>query len=341
MNKSESVLESVFFRFSVMVVVFLYFVFGSYWLYVTARYTPHIISGFPRLSELLRENWWIVTYYSSELFLSAGIVLRWIAGVIALYAAVILLMKGKDALSLIRKKVGVAVFLEGLYVLTYAPSAFLGLVYPIAASRGLWYFEPTPPWTIVLLVNGLACTAMVVLIAPCIFKLWLKIHGGSGKELVRWACVTGIAYLFAMFWWNYTMAWAATLIYWPERAQLGIEILYNPVAAASFVITALGLLLVAVYALKVLLPAIRGSLEKFELQKLGYLMLFFSCYFIVMLILYAVAGGYSAQPTTWMEIIGPHNPDLWCTSLILPAAYLILKYGKNTQLQEPTISKAS
>ncbi|MEM0314305.1 MAG: hypothetical protein QXQ41_07135, partial [Candidatus Bathyarchaeia archaeon] len=153
MDKSESVLESVFFRFSVMIVVLLYFVFGSYWLYVTSRYTPHIISDFPRLSELLREYWWIVTYYSSELFLSAGIVLRWIAGVIALYAALMLLMKGKNALSLIRKKVGVAIFLEGLYVLTYAPSAFLGFVYPIAANMGLWYFEPAPPWTIVLLVN--------------------------------------------------------------------------------------------------------------------------------------------------------------------------------------------
>ncbi|MEM0313490.1 MAG: hypothetical protein QXQ41_02955, partial [Candidatus Bathyarchaeia archaeon] len=178
-------------------------------------------------------------------------------------------------------------------------------------------------------------------IVPPIFKLWSKIHSGSIKELARWACVTGVAYLFAMFWWNYTMAWVATLIYWPERAQPGIEILHNPVAAASFVLTALGLLFVALYALKVLSPAISGSLEKLKLQKLGYLMLFFSCYFIIMLVLYVVAGGYSAQPTTWMEIIGPHNPDLWCISLILPAAYLILKCGKNTQLQEPATSKAS
>jgi hypothetical protein len=88
-------------------------------------------------------------------------------------------------------------------------------------------------------------------------------------------------------------------------------------AAISFLATTLGLLFIALYALKGVMPAVKGSPEV-DRKKLGYTMLFFSAYFILMLMLYFAAGGYYAQPTTWMEIIGPHNPDLWCMSLILP-----------------------
>jgi hypothetical protein len=233
---------------------------------------------------------------------------------------------GSAALSRIRGKAGAAILLEGLYVLTYAPSAFLGFVYPIAESRNLWYFEPPPPWIIVFLVAGLACLAMVVVITPLIFKLGLRIiQKGSANEIAKWASLTGVGYLFAMFWWNYVMCWVATLVYWPERAQPGIKIIYNPIAAASFTITVAGLLLVAIFVLKVVMPAVKGEPSGVDKRKLGYALTAFSGYFILMLILYAVAGGYYKQPTTWMEIIGPHNPDHWCAFLILPGIYLAAK----------------
>jgi len=319
-NGKADLLNSFSFRPSLFSVVLSYFALGSYWLYVTCQYTPFLILNFSYYREKLKETWWLVTYYSSDLGLSIGIFMRWLAGVLALYTAFLFLKGGENSFSKIKGKVGIAVLLEGTYILTYGPSAFLGFVYPFAVAHNLWYFEPTPPWIIVFLVNGLACLAMVVAIAPPIFKLGAGLLRGSlnRSEIIRWSCITCVAYIFAMFWWNYTMAWFATLVRWPERAQPGIEILCSPMAAISFLATTLGLLFIALYALKGVMPAVKGSPEEVDRKKLGYTMLFFSAYFILMLMLYFAAGGYYAQPTTWMEIIGPHNPDLWCMSLILP-----------------------
>jgi len=315
-----NLLGSFSFRVSIFIVILSYFALGTYWLYVTCRYTPSLILNFSYYREMLKETWWLVTYYSSDLGLSIGIIIRWLAGVLALYTAFRFLRGGENSFNKIRRKVGIAVLLEGIYILTYGPSAFLGFIYPIAMAHNLWYFEPNPPWVIVLLVNGLACLAMVVVIAPPLLKLGLGILRGSLRrdEIIKWSCITCVAYIFAMFWWNYTMAWFATLVYWPERAQPGIEILGSPIASASFFATVLGLLFIALCALMAVMPAIKGHPERISYNKLGYIMLVFSAYFIFMLVLYFAAGGYYAQPTTWMEIIGPHNPDLWCMALILP-----------------------
>lgn len=328
-SKQTNVLGRVSFRISILIVVLAYFALGLYWLSVTYRWSLHMIVDLPLYQELIKETWWLVTYYSSELGLSVGIVLRFIAGIFALYSAVIFLKGGESSLPKIKSKVGVAIFFEGLYFLTYIPSAILGFVYPLAERQHLWYFEPTPPWLIVFLVAGLACLAMVVVIAPSLFKLWSRIaHSAPKQEVIKWSCITGVSYIFIMFWFNYTLTWTATLVYWPERAQPGIEILYNPLAIASFLVTSIGLLLIAASSLKVTMPAFKGRPTEINLQKLGYVMLAFSFYFIIMLIIYVVAGGYYAQPTTWMEIIGPHNPDLWCAFLILPGIYLVAKPGK-------------
>ncbi|MEM0488423.1 MAG: hypothetical protein QW764_04805 [Desulfurococcaceae archaeon] len=324
-------LDKVSFRAAIFIVVMLYLVLGSYWFYVTLMYSPMLVLKFQMYKELLKETWWILTYYSSEFGLSIGIVFRWVAGILAAYVAAVLLKGGLSALARVKGKAGVAILLEGLYILTYAPSAFLGFVYPIAESRNLWYFEPRPPWMIVFLVAGLACLGMVTIVAPPIFKLGLKlIRNGSIIEIAKWASITGVSYLFAMFWWNYTMCWIATLVKWPERAQPGIGILYNPISAASFIITVIGLLLIAVIAFKSIMPAVKGKPDKVNKRRVGFILIAFGGYFILMLILYAAAGGYYAQPTTWMEIIGPHNPDLWCIGLIIPGLLLTRARDKSS-----------
>jgi len=285
-----------------------------------------MIVNFSLYQELLRESWWLATYYSSELGVSVGIVFRIVAGVFALYSVIIFLKKGESFLTQISGKIGAALLFEGLYLLTYAPSVILGFVYPLAEKQHLWYFEPTPPWLIVFLVAGVACLAMIVTIVPSLFKLRSKIvRHASKSEIIKWSSITGIAYLMFAFWLNYTLTWAATLVYWPERDQPGIEILYNPVAITGFLGTVIGLLFISLSCLKVTLPAVKGRPENVNIRNLGYVILAFGCYFLLMQILYIVAGGYSAQPTAWMEIIGPHNPDLWCVSFIFPGICLIVK----------------
>lgn len=317
-------------RFLILLVVLAYFGIGCYWLSVTARWSYAMIVDLPHYQELIKETWWLATFYSSELGLSVGIVLRWIAGIFALYSAILFLKGGEASLPQIKGKAGAALLFEGGYYLTYIPSVILGFVYPLAEKWHLWYFEPAPPWLIVFLVCGLAVLPMVAVIAPSIFKLRSKIvHSAPSQEIIKWSCITGLAYLFLMFWLNYSLTWAASLVYWPERAQPGISVLYDPLNLAGFLITIVGLFAIATFGLKVALPAIKGKPVEVNLKNLGYVMLAFGCYFIVIIILYLLIGGYHVRPTVFMELLGPlHNPDLWCASFILPGIYLAAKYGK-------------
>jgi hypothetical protein len=116
-----------------------------------------------------------------------------------------------------------------------------------------------------------------------------------------------------MFWLNYSIAWFATLVYWPERAQPGIEILYRPYNMLSFALTVFGLLALSLAGLKTLLPTIKGKMHEIKLKNLGAVTLALGCYFLIELIIFYSIGGYHAEPTTWMELSSPfHNPDFWC-----------------------------
>jgi len=278
---------------------------------------------FDAYQKIIKEFWWLVAFYSSELGGSVGIIFRFIAAVFALYSAIFFFKNGEAAFPRMKRKVAAAILFEGLYYLTYIPSVILGFAYPIAAAQKLWYFEPSPPWVITFMIAGVSCLAMVVVIVPSLFKLRAKIVHGSASDIAKWASITGLSYLFVMFWLNYSIAWACTLVYWPERAQLGIEILYRPHNMISFPLTIIGLLIISLACIKTLMPAIKGNTSEVNLKHLGLVILALGLYFLITLVLYYAAGGYHAEPTTWMELSSPfHNPDFWCFSLIFPGAYL-------------------
>jgi len=328
-NREASETFSYPLKILILIVILAYFGVGCYWLRVTSIWSTHMVVALEEYAKLVKEIWWLATFYSSELGLSVGIVLRWIAGVFALYSAVAFLRRGEDALPKIKGKVAAALLFEGAYFLTYFPSVVLGYLYYIAYTQGLWYFEPRPPWLIPFLVCGIACLPMVFVLAPLLFKLRSKVLHASKLEIARWSCITGAAYLFLAFWLNYSLAWVATLVYWPERAQPGIEILMDSINLASFLLTVVGLLAIAASYLKVTLPLIRGKVEELNLKHLGYVMLAFGLYFILMFVFYFVKGGYHAEPTVWMELSGPlHNPDFWCASFIFPGLYLSFRTKK-------------
>jgi len=323
-SEGVSILSKSSFRLAVLMVVLAYFAVGCYWLVVTCRWSPSMIMELETYWKIIKEFWWLALFYSSELGGSVGIIFRWIAALFALYAAILFFKRGEEAVPRIKGKVASAILFEFLYYLTYIPSMILGLTYPIAAARKLWYFEPTPPWIITFMIAGVSCLAMVVAIAPSLFKLRSKILHGSAAEVAKWASITGLSYLFVMFWLNYSIAWACTLVYWPQRGQPGIEILYKPHNMISFPLTVIGLLLISIACLKTLMPAINGRASEVNVKRLGAVMLALGTYFLVSLLLFYMAGGYHAEPTVWMELSSPfHNPDLWCISFIFLGAYLV------------------
>ena len=300
--------------FWIFIVVCAYFGLAQYWLIKTAIWSSKFIADYALYQELIKVPWWIILFYSSELGGTVGIVLRSVAGFFALYSAVLFWRKKESAPSLIRGKVSTALLFEGGYYLTYIPTVVLGFVYPL--TEDLWYFDTTPE-LVVLLVNGVACLMMVMVIPPLLFKLRSKIiHGSSSQDIIKWSCLTGISYLFVVFWFTYSITWVVTTIPWPARAQPGMSILLEPVNLAGFLATVFGLLLIAIFGLMSTLPAIKKLPVELSLRRIGATMMAFGGYFVLMILLYVLAGGYAEHPTVWFEIIGPHNPDLWCVTFL-------------------------
>jgi hypothetical protein len=223
---------------------------------------------------------------------------------------------------LIRGKVSTALLFEAGYYLSLIPSVVLGFVFPLTGGS-LWYFDTTPV-LVVLLMNGLVCLMMVMVVPPLLFELRSKIIQGSpSQEIIKWSCLTGISYLFVVFWFNYSMSWVATLIPWTTRAQPGMSVLLDPINLAGFIATVFGLFLIAIFGLMSTLPAIKKLPVELSLRRIGAIIMAFGGYFVLMILLYVLAGGYAAHPTTWYEIIVPHNPNLWCiTFLFLGLALL-------------------
>ncbi|MEM0314306.1 MAG: hypothetical protein QW056_06825 [Candidatus Bathyarchaeia archaeon] len=328
-ESKSKILSKTSFRVSAVLVVLAYFAVSCYWMYTTYRWSLSMVEELAIYQRIIKEPWWLAAFYLSELGGSVGIIFRFIAAIFALYSAVVFLKYGEAALSKIKGKAAAAILFEGLYYLTYIPTVILGFAYPIATSQKLWYFEPSPPWIITFMIAGVSCLMMVVVITPCLFKLRAKISHGTSDEIVKWSSITGLTYLFIMFWLNYSIAWAMTLVYWPERAQPGIEILYKPHNIVSFALTVVGLLIISLGGLKTLMPSIKGKTNQVNLRHLGAVMFALGIYFLITLTIYYSIGGYYAEPTTWMELSSPfHNPDFWCFSLIFPGLYLLIK-GKD------------
>ncbi|MEM2703018.1 MAG: hypothetical protein QXR45_07640 [Candidatus Bathyarchaeia archaeon] len=311
------------FGFWIFIVVCAYFISALYWLIQGVLWGAKLVSDQYIYQRLVQVPWWMFVVYASELGGVVCVAFRLMAGFFALYSAIIFWRKGESPL--IRGKVGKALIFEGAYYLALIPTVVLGFVYPLM-DENLWYFDTTPG-LIVLLLNGIVCLMMVAVISPLLFWLGLKIlRGSSTQEIVKWSCIVGVSYLFVVFWFNYSMAWAASMVpYWRVPGQYGIGVLIDPINFVGFVVTVFGLLLIAGFALKCVLPVIRKGSVEFRLKRLGTVMTSFGFYFILILILYLLAGGYHGRPAVWMEILGPvHNPDLWCLSFLLLGLRLLM-----------------
>ncbi len=90
-DKGNDAYSSVLVRVTpwIFVVVLAYFTAAVYWIFQSFMWGYEITSRFSIYASLLKESWWIVLFYSSEL---GGVVctsLRFVAGVFALYSAIL------------------------------------------------------------------------------------------------------------------------------------------------------------------------------------------------------------------------------------------------------------
>jgi magnesium-transporting ATPase (P-type) len=273
--------------------------------------------------------WWMVLFYGSEgVSGSVAILSRAVAGVFAVYAAFLFWRKKDDAVPTIRKNASRALILETVFFLALIPSIIAAAAYN-STSENLFYFGHTPG---ILLIYGtlIPCLAIVLVVPPLLLKLRAAIKNAeSNQEIVKWACLTGVGYLFVVFWFTYSMLWAGeTVPYTLVYRQWGLSFVLQPANLLSFCLTVFGLLALAIAALITTLPAIKKQLTEPNLTRVGVILVAFGSYFIFNLFYYYLTGAYAAHPSVWYEVIGPlHNPNLWAVALVFLGAPVIV-YGK-------------
>ena len=202
----------------------------------------------------------------------------------------------------------VAIF-ETIYFLCFLPSAIWGLATVIPGySREL-----------LIVSTGLPCLVETIVIPVVLIKLFFELSPKkSERDVKKWAWISGTAYLF-VFWFNYTMQWIAALIH----KGISFVVLY-PMNAFGFALTAVGLLLLTMFAAFSFRRTLgKGKVNGLDLKRIGVIAIAFGLYFdltFFLWILFGSVGGYNM----WHTFFVYHNVDLWC--LTLPLAGLPLLF---------------
>jgi hypothetical protein len=317
-------------KFWILVVVSVYFAYALYFAIYGLQFSLGLISDH-YVYGLVSKNpwWWMILYYSSEgVAGSVASVLRVFAGLFAFYAAFLFWRKKDDAMPAIRKNTARALLLEAGFFLAFIPSIIAAFAYNLT-SEYLFYFDHTPG---LLLLYGTAipCLAIVLVVPPLLLKLRAAIkHESPREEIAKWSCLTGVAYLFVVFWFNYSMLWAGVMVPYPRAyQQYGLDFLLQPTNLLSFAVTVFGLFALTITALVSTLPAIKKQLTNLNLTRIGIVLIAFGGYFIFNILYYYLTGGYGAHPSVWYEVIGPlHNPNLWGVACVFLGVSLLI-YGK-------------
>ncbi len=317
-------------RFWILIVVAAYFAYALYFAASGMRDSVGMISNQYIYNSLSQNSWWwMVLFYGSEgVSGSVAIISRAIAGAFAVYAAFLFWRKKDAAMPKIRKSASTALLLEAGFFLALIPSIIAALAYN-STSENLFYFGHTPG---LLLLYGTAipCLAIVLVVPPLLLKLRAAIkHESSNQEIVKWSCLTAVAYLFVVFWFNYSMLWAGiTVPYTRVYEQYGLDFLLQPANLLSFSLTVFGLLALAIATLISTLPAIKKQTTSLNLTRIGIVLTAFGGYFLFNLLYFYLTGGYEAHPSVWYEVIGPlHNPNLWAVACVFLGLPLLI-YGK-------------
>jgi hypothetical protein len=319
------------YRFWILVVACTYFVYALYYAASGMRDSLGMISNQYIYSSLSANPWWwMALFYSSEgVAGSVAIVVRAVAGAFAVYGAYLFWRKKDSSMPNVRKSLNVVLLLEAVFFLTLIASIVAAAAYNFANDPSLFYFGHTHE-ALLLYVTLIPCSAIVLTVPPLLLKLRASInHKASIQEIAKWTSLTGVGYLFVVFWFNFSMMWTGIAVpYTRIYEQYGWDFVLQPANLLSFTLTIFGLLAVAITALTTSMPLIKKQLLQVNLTRVGLVLVGLGGYFVITTFYYYLTGGYSAHPSVWYEVIGPlHNPNLWVIALVLLGIPLII-YGR-------------
>jgi hypothetical protein len=277
------------------------------------------------IPDLFSKMYLSTTLYTTFLFV--GLTVRTLAAILAIIA-VVKYSRGGWNLG-IAKMVGAVIVMEAIYLISNIPQAWVG---PAVND-----FVLIPETTIPALVD-----ALLVPIPLIILAIRLKWPGKIGSA-IRWACVAGVIYIMAL-WVRLTGQWIGTFIqtekyttYFGGFPAHGIDYLLNyPLNMLSFILTVIGLPLLAIYLLKISLPAIRNTGARPDIRKIGLVVTLLGAYFMIALFMLYALPDFVGGKAIWSSFFTGHNVDLWIFALPMVGIPLMLRSEDKIERTEQT-----
>jgi len=247
-----------------------------------------------------------------------GLIFRICASLTAILA-VAYYWRGKG-LPRVVKLVRLAIVFEAFYFLAFIPSVIFGFLagfgfsgghtLPSGEEGGLWFIFETLVPTLVLVI--------IMPISLLKFRSKLTLNPESRKEIFKWGGIVGVSYII-VFWLTYFTQWIAAFILPKSLASLypgyGLQLILNhPINMFTFILTSIGLPLLAVFVWLSFLPAIRDPDKGLSVRRLGIILTLLGGYFITVIALFRVFGPVGGD-SIWIIFFMYNNADLWCATL--------------------------
>jgi hypothetical protein len=242
-----------------------------------------------------------------------GIGFRTAAAFIALVTALFYVVKRDlskpEALMALRL---VVLFEAGYWFFSFIMSGVMGLVLlsiPFDAFGGA---------LLMTIENTIPCFVQSIGLAGVLVKLFLELSPDKpAKNAIKWGLIAGTFYVF-VFWLNNTANWIAAII------EKGMDyVLLYPANLFSFLVTTVGLLLLALYVAFFSRKYIGAkSLANLNIHTVGVIVTLVGLYFAVHYVMWIFLGSVGGWGTWYAWMMG-HNLDLWAMSLPLVGVPLL------------------
>jgi hypothetical protein len=242
--------------------------------------------------------------YITDISALVGLIFRFVASLIAIASVIFYFSKGLPSTAKTYKILRWILVSEAIY--------WLGLITTTVMSiPGLSGQSVTSPLSsLALSVIPLLVESIVLPISLFIFA-WKLNPNKPLKQAVKWGLITGTIYIF-VFWLTNTSMWIITLL------EKGTGYLTSyPQNLLSFILTALGLLALAIYTAYFTKKSSGAeSLQELNLKTVGAIIIALGMYFLWNYLTWIFFGGNYLWSDWYAWFLG-HNMDLWMLSLPL------------------------
>jgi hypothetical protein len=301
-------------RVGLLIVAISYFLFTLH-----ATFTLQWVGEWNRLSGFA--YFYVLT---TDVAAGVGLVFRFVASLIAVAASIFYFSKGLPSTVKTYRILRWILILEAIYWLGLLTTAVLNVY-----STGLAAFSHgfTKDVLNSLALNTIPSVVESVAIPAALFFTALQLNPAKPvSKAIKWSLITGAIYIF-VFWLTNTSIWLGTL-----QVKGTDYLTAYPGNLLSFILTAFGLLALAIYATIFAAQSRRvQSLEELKLRTAGAIILSLGMYFLWNYLTWIF---FNYPWSDWYAWFLGHNLDLWLLSLPLLGLPLIFTKRRSKEPAE-------